>query len=123
MRKPTVKNKYNLTIRKAKNLKIDRSKVNDLYGFWRNDIVKAWCLSGGVGRSPLGGSMSSFWIGIYDDESKKVSIKLDAYEGMFNYNISKFYQLEDIETEVDLGIQELLLSKLNELIDNGILKL
>jgi len=47
MRKPTVKNKYNLTMAKIRKLKIvDRSKVGKPL-FWRNDVIGAWCIVGG----------------------------------------------------------------------------
>lgn len=44
MRKPLVKNKYNLTIKQLKKYKVvDRTHVG-LPFFWRNDVIGAWCI-------------------------------------------------------------------------------
>lgn len=120
MRKPTVKNKYNLTISKAKKLHIkDRSKIKSPM-FWRNDVISAWCI---LKRD----RDNEFWLGIYDEDAKvyKGKIKFDftSYDGMCGYNFKKFYHPEEIENEQDLRIQELALETFNQLIDEGILGL
>ena len=72
MRKPTVKNKYNLTMAKIRKLKIvDRSKVGKPL-FWRNDVIGAWCIVGSAGNKMdvVFGTDNEFWIGIYDDNAK-----------------------------------------------------
>ena len=40
---------------------------------------------------------------------------------MCGYNFTRFFDPRDIENEHDLEVQERLLAKINELIDNGIL--
>lgn len=50
VRKPKIENKYNLKpkdIEKATILDYERLKQPP---FWRNNVVKAWCLSGGSGK-------------------------------------------------------------------------
>lgn len=69
MRKPKVKNKYNLTMKKINNLKIgDESKICEPL-FWRNNVVSAWCISKDIGTDAdkRYGTDNSFWIGIYDE--------------------------------------------------------
>ncbi|MDM0660060.1 hypothetical protein QTH47_13120 [Clostridium perfringens] len=45
MRKPRIKNKYNLTMKDIRNLQInDRTQLKEPL-FWRNHVVKAWCIS------------------------------------------------------------------------------
>lgn len=121
MRKPKVRNKYNITLKDIRNMSVDRSKLEEPL-FWRNNVVKAWCILGSVGNKRYC-TDSSYWIGVYDDEKKKVTVDLSAYGGMAGYKIEKFYRWQDIENEQDLEIQELLLAKVNELIDKGVFKL
>ena len=44
MREPKIKNKYNLTPAKIRQLKCNRKKVNEQL-FWRNNAINAWCVS------------------------------------------------------------------------------
>lgn len=118
MRKPTVKNKYNLTIKDIKKLKIgDRSKIIEPL-FWRNDVISAWCILERIANN-------EFWLGIYDDDAPaykgKIKIDFTSYDGMFRYKFNKFFKIDDMEDEADLVIQERALRKINELIDNKIL--
>lgn len=127
MRKPKVENKYNLKpkdIQKAVILDYERLEQPP---FWRNDVVQAWCLSDGSGRSYYGGYMDSYWIGFYDKNAKayagKIRLSCSAYEDMCNYNFKKFFDYSEIENEVDLELQEKLLSRINWLIDEGIIEI
>lgn len=117
MRKPKVENKYNLNMKKIKELGVNREKVGEPY-FWRNNVINAWCISRGVGRGYYG-SMNSFWIGVYDKKDR-IGITLSCMEDMCSYNFKEFYQLEDIDSEVDLELQEAFLGTINFLIDEGI---
>lgn len=119
MRKPKVRNKYNLTLKDIRNMGIDRTKLNSPL-FWRNDVVKAWCISQSIGNSNFCDE-TTYWLGIYDDESKKIKISFDCHGGMCSYKFEKFYQPKDLECETDLKIQELFLEKIHYLIENGIL--
>ncbi|MFJ8528580.1 hypothetical protein [Bacillus sp. NPDC094106] len=127
MRKPKVINKYNLTFADVKKLEIvDREKVGEPL-FWRNQVVGAWCISDTTVKNQKDyeyGAYNSFWIGIYDEESKrkkKLDVTCHAYGGMCNYTFSRFFDEKGIQNKDDLEIQEKLLSKINELIDAGIL--
>ena len=119
MRKPTVKNKYNLTIAKARKLHIkDRSKVKSPI-FWRNDVISAWCILKKF-------QDNEFWLGIYDEDAKayagKMRFDFTTYDGMCGYKFNKFFDHKEIENEQDLRIQELALETFNQLIDEGILE-
>ena len=127
MRKPTVKNKYNLTMAKIRKLKIvDRSKVGKPL-FWRNDVIGAWCIVGSAGNKMdvVFGTDNEFWIGIYDDNAKtyagKFRVHLTSYGGLCSYKFNQFFREKDIQCDNDLRIQEKFLGKINELIDLGIL--
>lgn len=127
MRKPQVDNKYNLTMAKIRCLKIaDRSKVCKPL-FWRNDVIGAWCICGSSGNdmNRRFATNNEFWIGIYDLNAKayagKFRVSLSSYGGMCGYEFNKFFDEKDIDNEQDLEIQEKFLSKINELIDCGIL--
>ena len=61
-RKPKIENKYNLKpsdIRKMVVIDRDRLRKNP---FWRNNVIHAWCLTGGAGEG-LYDSMNDYWIG------------------------------------------------------------
>lgn len=127
MRKPKVKNKYNLTMADIKKLEIgDRSKIEKPL-FWRNDVISAWCVSETTVKSKndnIYGTYNSYWIGIYDEDCKnKRKLKVDCSSdgGMCTYLFKKFFDYREIDNEIDLEIQEKLLSKINQLIDMGIL--
>jgi len=127
MRKPKIENKYNLSFSDVKKLKIgDRSKVCEPL-FWRNDVVNAWCISETTVKNSNDsryGTYNDYWIGIYDEDSKrkrKFEVYCSASGGMLHYNFKKFFDYKEIENEIDLEIQEKLLKKINELIEQGIL--
>ena len=129
MRKPTVKNKYNLTMKDCRHLAVkDRSKICEPL-FWRNDVINAWCISGSTAKNSKDdeyGCYNEFWLGIYDEDAKayagKVKVQFSAYGGMCHYNFNKFYDYSKIENEVDLEVQEMFLEKINVLLDEGILE-
>ena len=127
MRKPKVENKYNLKpkdIEKA--VVLDREKLRQS-PFWRNDVIGAWCLTGGSGKGYYGGYINSYWIGFYDENAKsyagKIRLNCSAYEDMCSYDFEKFFDPKEIETEIDLELQEKLLNRINWLIDEGIIEI
>ena len=129
MRKSRVKNKYNLTFADIKNLQIlDRSKICEPL-FWRNNVINAWCISENTAKTFEDyeyGTYNEYWIGIYDEDKpvkNKIRVECSAYGGMCKYKFKHFFDYKDIETEEDLEIQEKLLSKVNQLIDMGILEI
>lgn len=127
MRKPTVENRHSLTVSKIRKLKIaDRSKVGKPL-FWRNDVIGAWCIIGSAGNEmdQMMGTDNEFWIGIYDSDAPTYAgmfrVNLTSYGGMCQYKFNQFFREKDIQCDNDLRIQEKFLSKINELIDLGIL--
>lgn len=127
LRKPKVENKYNLKpkdIQKA--IVLDRKRLTQ-EPFWRNNVVKAWCLSDGTGKGFYGDWIDSYWIGFYDEKAKshagKIRLSCSSYEDMCSYDFKKFFDPEEIENEVDLELQEKLLERLNWLIDEGIVEI
>ena len=119
--RPTVKNRYKLKISDIKKLKIkDRSKVCEPL-FWRNEVIKAWCICCVVGKF----EDAEYWIGIYDEDAPayagKFKFNFTTYMGMCSYTFEKFYDKAEIENNYDWQIQEKFLAKINELLDLGIL--
>lgn len=127
MRKPRVENKYNL---KPKDIEkatiIDYDKLTQ-EPFWRNNVINAWCLSGGSGKGFYGGYIDSYWIGFYDNDAKsyagKIMLKCYAMEEMCNYNFKSFFNEKEIENKWDLELQEKLLEVINWLIDERIIEI
>ena len=79
MRRPKIKNKYNLKpkdIEKAVILDYDRLHQSP---FWRNDVVQAWCLTGGSGKGFYGDWIDSYWIGFVLRMKKCVDIMLKNF--------------------------------------------
>ena len=127
MREPKVKNKYNLKpkdIQNATVLDFERLKQPP---FWRNDVVGAWCLSGGAGKGLYGSWEDSYWIGFYDKDAKsyagKIRLSCSSHEDMCGYNFKKFFDYKEIENEADLKLQEKLLDRINWLIDEKIIEI
>lgn len=127
MRKPKVANKYNLKpkdIEKAVILDYERLHQPP---FWRNDIIQSWCLSGGSGKGYYVDWIDSYWIGVFDKDAKsyagKIRLSCTSYEDMCHYNFRNFFDYSEIENEIDLELQEKLLSRINWLIDYGIIEI
>ena len=105
---------------------IDKDRIQQ-EPFWRNDVIRAWCLSDTIGTTDdiRYGTDSSYWIGIYDEDAKhyagKIRYSCTAFGGMCLYNFKEFFNHKEIEREIDLEIQEKLLSRVNWLLDEKIL--
>lgn len=128
-REPTVENKYNLTVVKVRKLRllVQREKL-EKYGFWRNTVIDAWCLSGKCNPRPRDSYETfadSYWIGFYDEDAKhyagKTRVTFDSFGGMCSYKFNKFYNPNDIDYDVDLKIQEMFLKTINNLIDKKVI--
>lgn len=129
-RSPKIKNKYNL---KPKD--IERAIVLDKScfkkkPFWRNDVIGAYCLSGTTiksGKDAEFGTYNEYWVGFYDDNAKayagKIKLRCSSYGGMCHYEFSEFFNPEEIDCEIDLEIQEKLLTVYEFLIDNDIISI
>ena len=129
MRKPKVRNKYNLTPKSITKLKVNRAKLSEK-PFWRNNVIDAWCLTGSTAKNSKDseyGTYNSFWLGVYDEDAKayagKIRVTFDSYGGMCSYNFKKFFDYKDIENEMDLEIQEKFIEVMNQLIDEGVFEI
>jgi hypothetical protein len=129
MRKPTVKNKYNLIpsdINKFVLINLERLQQNP---FWRNNVIKAYCLSGTTAQNAsdeIYCAYNSYWIGFYDSDAPafagKIKGEMSSYGGMCHYKPKKFFDFSEIDCEIDLLIQEKFLKILNWLLDENICK-
>ena len=122
MRKPRVENKYNLKpkdIERAEVLDRDRLKEEP---FWRNDVVKAWCLSEWFGDEDdrKFGSGNEYDIAFYD--SGEIELFCSCTR-VISYNFKTFFNQNEIDHENDLILQEKLLDTLNWLIDERIVRI
>jgi len=121
------KNKYHLTIPKIRQLKVGNRSLLKPPLFWRNDVVRAWCISGSAG-TPADHRFctdNSFWIGIHDEDAPRFAgrfrFSIDAYGGMCSYQFTEFFREEDIQCDNDRIIQEKFLAAITKLLDLGIL--
>ena len=106
-------NKHNLTIAKIKKLRVlDREQLKRPL-FWRNDVVKAWCISEEVGHPEFCDETPAY--------AGKFKIQFWTCGGYFSYKFKKFFEEKDIENDDDLQIQIKFLAKINQLIDLGII--
>lgn len=134
-----VTNSYKLTLKKIQKLYVNRDALTKIIadkeilkdiGFWRNDVIHAWCLSGDTAQSDKDreyGTFNEFWLGIYDLDAPAykgaVRATCSAWGGMAHYKFNEFFLAKDIEHKDDLIIQEKLLQAVNTLIDKGVLML
>ena len=115
MRKPKIENKYNIRPEDLNRAEvIDRDRITRA-PFWRNDLIKAWCLS-------------EYWICFYDVDAPtakagKVTSECSSYGGECTYKFKDFYKMKDIDNDTDLRLQELFLEQINWLIDSRIIKI
>lgn len=127
IRKPRIENKYNLKPKDIENAVIlDYNRLHQS-PFWRNDVVQAWCLTGGSGKGFYDDWLDAYWIGFYDNDEKEYAGKIrfycTTYEDMCSYNFNSFFDYTEIEHEVDLELQEKLLERINWLIDEKIIEI
>lgn len=127
-RRPSIENRYHLKpedITRAVVLKPERLRQKP---FWRNDTVQAWCLAGTTAKTKADweyGTYSEYWIGFFDADAKayagQIRMDLSSYGGMCGYQIEQFFNQEDMETEDDVNVQEIVLSRINWLLDEEII--
>ena len=127
MRKPRVENKYNLKpkdIEKA--IVLDRERLMQP-PFWRNDVIGAWCITGGAGKGLFNMYIDSYWFGFHDDNARvfpgKARLSCSCHEDMCDYIFQDFFNEKEMENEVDLELQENLLEQINWLIDEKIIEI
>ena len=119
-------NKYGLTLDNIKKLKVNRELVNEENGFWRNEAIKGWCLSGSVGidEYPICDA-TEYWLGVYDkpEEGKEIDCYFSAYSGMCDYTFDKFFDKKDIDHREDYVIQYRFINLMNNLIEKGVFEI
>lgn len=118
-------NKYNLTPKDIKKLKIvDWKRLKKRT--WHNKAMLSgnwWChLEGCNLKGERYDDENEFWIG-FNEDNNKVDYSFSAYGGMCRYQFEKFYQASEIENKFDMGVQVNAIKWLNQMIDDGILSL
>ena len=122
---PRVKNKYDLSTRDIRNLRIGRRDLINPNLFWWNSLISAWFITGNDNSKNVNSNHNEFWITIYDINAPrhagKFTFNVTRSNGVHQYFFDEFYNPDDIESENDLVIQEKFLNAINQLIDMGIL--
>lgn len=122
---PRVKNKYNLSTRDIRNLRVGRRDLINPNLFWWNTLTSAWFITGNDNCNCTNSNHNEFWITIYDINAPrhagKFTFNVTRSNGLHQYFFDEFYNPNDIESENDLIIQENFLNTINQLIDIGIL--
>lgn len=116
-------NKYDLTPKKIRNLKIiDWNKLKKYT--WHNEAMKNsgnwWCHLEGCEITGEYDDFSEFWIG-FNEDNDKIRFHFSTCDGMCHYEFNKFYDAKEIEHKADLNVQVNAIRYLNMLIDEGIL--
>jgi hypothetical protein len=115
-------NKYNLTPKSIKKLKIldwDRLKKKT----WHNNAMLSgnwWCHLEGSNLKGNYDDEDEFWIG-FNEINNKIDCHFTSYGGMCHYSFNEFYKACDIENKYDMHVQVNAIRWLNEMIDDGIL--
>jgi hypothetical protein len=116
-------NKYGLKFSDIKRFKIVNAAALRLPPFWRNNIIKAWCLSGTAATSnedEMWGDPMEYWIGFYD--SGKIQCDISSSSCMVGEQFERFFNPRDLDTPQDVLLEERLLKRLNWLLDSGIVE-
>jgi len=117
-------NKYNLTPKSIKELKIlDWDKLKKRT--WHNNAMLSgnwWCHLEGCSLNGSYCDESEFWIG-FNEDNGKIDCDFTCFGGMCGYKFDKFYDPSDIENYLDMNVQVNTIRWLNEMIDDGILGL
>ena len=99
-----MENKYNLTMKKIKKLKVgDESQIKEPL-FWRNNVINAWCISGTVGtdKDIQYGTDNEFWIVYMISHITIVEFRVivNCLGGMSTYKFNKFLDLKISSTKM-----------------------
>lgn len=115
-------NKYNLTPKNIKNLKIlDWEKLKK--ETWHNEAMSDgnwWCHLEGCNLTGKYDDEDEFWIG-FNKDNNEIDCDFTAFGGMCGYYFDEFYNINDIENKYDMNMQANVIRWLNEMIDEGIL--
>lgn len=122
MRKPRIKNKYNLKPKDIENAEVlDRKRLKEK-PFRRNEVIKAWCLSEWIGDGEDRKYGTGNWYQITFCDSGEIKLLCTCME-MLSYDFKTFFNAKEIDHENDLVLQEKLLNRLNWLIDERIVRI
>ena len=115
-------NKYNLTLKNIKKLKIvDWEKLKK--HTWYNEAMKKtgnwWCHLEGCNLKGQYDDFTEFWIG-FNEKNNKIDCHFSTYEGMCSYTFDEFYK--ETENKSDLQAQVNAIKYINMLIDEDILE-
>lgn len=118
-----VPNKYRLTPKKIKKLKIlDWNRLKQKT--WQNNAMlngNWYChIEGCQKDGQRFNDESEFWIGFRENDNK-VDCNFTGYGGMCSYDFDKFYMASEIGSKYDMQVQANTIRWLNQMIDNGIL--
>lgn len=117
-------NKYNLTPKNIKKLKIlDWVRLKEKT--WHNNAMLSgnwWCHLEGCNNGGAYDDFVEFWIGFNEDDDR-VKCHFTSDGGMCGYNFTKFYSSKSIENKYDMQMQVNTIRWLNMMIDEGILGL
>lgn len=116
-------NKYNLTPKNIKKLKIldwEKLKQKTWYNRAKVDTGNWWCHMEGCSKSGNYDDEVEFWIG-FNEDNNKIDCHFTSYGGMCWYNFKKFYNAKEIENKYDMQMQVNTIRWLNMMIDEGIL--
>ena len=114
-------NKYNLTPKSIKKLKIlDWGRLKEKT--WHNNALSGnwWCHLEGSNSDCSYDDDDEFWIG-FNEDNNKIDYSFSSYGGMCHYNFKNFYDSKDIENKYDMQMQVNTIRWLNMMIDEGIL--
>lgn len=118
-------NKYNIQPKDLERVEILTTPSPEL-GFWRNDVINAWCMSKTIGDADdrKYGSEADWWIGIYDKPLRKKSFhyNFNCMGGMCSLTFDKFddnQKFEHLEKEVLISF----IKTITKLIDENIIRL
>ena len=129
IREPKVKNKYNLKPSYITSAIVLDKNAFKSKPFWRNNVVSAYCISETTISCKADsefGTYNDYWIGFYDDDAPEhageIILHCSCYGGMCHYNFSEFFNPDEMNNNLDVLIQEKLLTMYHWLIDNKIVK-
>lgn len=121
-RNPKVENRYNLTYSTIQNLKVGKCELVSPPLFFWNASISAWCI---YEASDKQYRENTYWIGIFADDAPlypgEFKFGFSSFTGICSYKFEEFFEPSKIYDEYDLIIQEKFLSKINHLLDLGIL--
>lgn len=118
-RNPSVPNKYKLTPEKIRHLKVLDVAATHRKPFHMNpNYPEEPAVCGGIWEE---GYEDAWWYLRVNDEGV-VAFTVTVME-LCKYEFEEFYNFDEIDNEIDLRIQEMILERLNQLIDDGVLGL